>query len=641
MTVPVPRTPEEIARAVAQGNIPVLLMVLVHLTGDLSWLEPPYTPSRNRGLGDNDSGGLDPELQATVRSAAAAAIERWLQDGTAALPEPDPQLLVRMLAVAMGEEIAGEYGDMIAAELAAAQATEPAFRCPQRPPAGHAAGSAMSAIVVGAGIAGICAGVALRTAGIPFTVLEANAGLGGVWFENTYPGASVDTPSHLYSYSFAQRDWHRYFASQDEILGYLNDVADRFDVRSRIRFGTRVTSARYDESSRTWQVEATDAAGQAQVLSARILISSVGVFNPPKYPEVPGLGEYRGTLVHTARWPAGLDLSGQRVAVLGNGASAMQLVPAIADRVAALTVYQRSPQWVAPFEKFHQEVPPPTRVLLTEVPYYRGWYRLRLGWMFNDRSHPAVTIDPDWPHQDRSANAISEALRGSFTRYIEKQLNGRDDIFSQVVPDYPPYGKRILLDNGWYAALTRENVELVTAPVARFTADGIADASGRTRDFDLIALATGFDASTYLSTFDVTGREGTKLAEFWGSEPQAYLGVTVPRFPNFFALYGPNTQPHGGSVIFTIEAQVRYMTDLICELADNNLDSFECRADVWSDYNEALQAAHEKLIWRHGKMRTYFRNDKGRVVVLSPYRIVDVWAGLREARLDDYVVTAV
>ena len=247
----------------------------------------------------------------------------------------------------------------------------------------------MSAIVVGAGIAGICAGVALRTAGIPFTVLEANAGLGGVWFENTYPGASVDTPSHLYSYSFAQRDWHRYFASQDEILGYLNDVADRFDVRSRIRFGTRVTSARYDESSRTWQVEATDAAGQAQVLSARILISSVGVFNPPKYPEVPGLGEYRGTLVHTARWPAGLDLSGQRVAVLGNGASAMQLVPAIPDRVAALTVYQRSPQWVAPFEKFRQEVPPPTRVLLTEVPYYRGWYRLRLGrWLVGEHDPP-------------------------------------------------------------------------------------------------------------------------------------------------------------------------------------------------------------------------------------------------------------
>ena len=329
----------------------------------------------------------------------------------------------------MGEEIAGAVRRQTAAELAAAQATEPAFRGPQRPPAGHAAGGGHVRHRRRRGNRGHLRRAALRTAGIPFTVLEANAGLGGVWFENTYPGASVDTPSHLYSYSL-RRDWRRYFASQDEILGYLNDVADRVHGALPIRFGTRVTSARYDESTRTWQVEATDAAGQAQVLSARILISSVGAFNPPKYPEVPGLGEYRGTLVHTARWPAGLDLSGQRVAVLGNGASAMQLVPAIADQVAALTVYQRSPQWVAPFEKFHQEVPPPTRVLLTEIPYYRGRYRLRLGWIFHDRTDLAVTIDPDRPHQDRSANAISEALRGSFTRYIEKQLNGRDMTYS-------------------------------------------------------------------------------------------------------------------------------------------------------------------------------------------------------------------
>jgi 4-hydroxyacetophenone monooxygenase len=626
-------TANPVAAAVADGNIPVLLMVLVHLTGDMRWIEPPFTPTRNRGLEDNDSGGLSEALQAEVRAAATEAIATWLDGAPVALPQPSPDDLARMLAVAMGEPVPSEYGDMIAAELRNGQAQEPVFARPRR------AETSLSAIVIGGGITGVCAAVALRHAGIEFTLLEANEDVGGVWWENVYPGVSVDTPSHLYSYSFAERDWSRYFASQQEILQYLQDVADRFDLRRSMRFGARVSVAVYDEAARSWSVSVETAAGDTETLTAPILIGSVGVFNPPVYPQINGLDTFSGRVVHTARWPADLDLAGARVAVIGNGASAMQLVPAVAATVEQLVVYQRSPQWVSPFEKLHQEVPESIRLLTHHVPLYRLWYRLRLGWSFNDRSHPAITVDPQWPHLDRSVNAISEGLRGFLTRYMEHELGDRADLLPAVTPDYPPYGKRILLDNRWYRTLARANVELVTDSVSRVTASGIVDGRGTEREADVIVLATGFDASTYLSTIDIIGRDGTKLADYWGDDPQAYLGVAIPTFPNFFGLYGPNTQPHGGSVIFTIEAQVRYMCDLLCQMIDEDIDSIECREPVWAQYNDELVAAHEKLVWRHGKMRTYFRNAKGRVVVLNPYRMVDVWKSTSSARLADYVVT--
>lgn len=624
-------TDDELRAALDEANIPVLLMLLVHFTGDFRWIEAPYRPSRNRGLGDNDTGGLDPARQAQVRAAALTAIRGWLTGTPLALPMPSPADLARMLGAAMGEEVPPEYGGMIAAELVNGQAEDLPFSRPRAVPAG------LSAIIIGAGVTGLCATIALHEAGIPCTVIEANDDVGGVWQQNTYPGVGVDTPSHLYSYSFARHDWHHYFASQIEIMQYLRDVTDRYRVRPLIRFGTTATRAVYDERARTWTVDARGPGGDVQQLTARILISSVGVFNPPKYPDIAGLHDFAGRLVHSAQWPADLQLDGANVAVIGNGASAMQIVPAIASTVESLTIYQRSPQWVAPFEKFRREVPPGVRLLLREIPLYRTWYRLRLGWMFNDRSQPAITVDPSWPGHGRSINVISENLRDFFTRYMEDELGGRKDLLPSLVPDYPPYGKRILLDNGWYRTLTRDNVELVAAAVEKITPGGVVDATGAERAADTIVLATGFDAASYLSTFEVTGRNGLRLADFWGDDPRAFLSVAIPGFPNFFTLYGPNTQPHGGSVIFTVEAQVSYLSGLLQQMADQGYESLECRRDVWARYGEEVAAEHEKLLWRHAAMRTYFRNEAGHVVVLSPYRMVDVWRSTRNPRLGDYV----
>ncbi|MGV9674004.1 flavin-containing monooxygenase [Nocardia sp. NPDC003482] len=618
--------------AVREANVPTLLMVLVHLTGDRRWLADPYRPTRGRGLDENDSGGLPESVQDEIRSAAAAAISRWHAGQPVALPEPDERLLTDMLSVSIGEPVPPEYGPMIADDLhAALGATTRARDVPAAPPG-------FSAIVIGAGISGMLAAHRLREIGVDCTVLERGPRVGGTWWHNRYPGCGVDVPSHLYSFSTVDFDWPHYYASRDEIHAYLERVTTDWDIRDAIRFSTEVTAARWDEGARLWTVETVAADGTRAELRANIVISGVGAFGRPKLPDIPGLDRFAGQWCHTARWPEGLDLAGKRVGVIGNGASAMQVVPAIAETAQSLTVFQRSAHWVAPFEKFRAAVPESVRFLLREVPLYRSWYRQRLAWVLNDTLYESFQKDPDWPHPERSINAINDGHRRFFTRYLESQLAGRPDLIERVTPTYPPFGKRILLDNGWYRTLRRDDVELVTDSITEITADGIRVGSGRVVDLDVIVFATGFDVVNFLSSFELTGRSGRTLREVWGADDaRAYLGTTVPDFPNLFALYGPNTQAgHGGSLIFYLECQMRYITSLLAKMFAAGATVAECRPEVNDAYNDAVDAAHERMIWSHPGFSTYYRNSRGRVVVANPWRVVDWWRLTKEADLSDY-----
>jgi len=326
--------------------------------------------------------------------------------------------------------------------------------------------------------------------------------------------------------------------------------------------------------------------------------------------------------------------------VIGSGASAMQLVPAIADEVAALTVFQRSPGWAAPFEQLHVEIPEPLRLLSREVPLYRIWYRLRAGWTFNDRVHEALQKDPSWPHPERAVNAINDAHRRFFTGYVESELADRPDLVDAVLPDYPPYGKRILLDNGWYRTLTRDHVELVTEAVAEVRPHAVVTESGEEHDADVLVCATGFDVVRFLAPMDIRGRSGRTLRETWDDDDaRAYLGLAVPDFPNLFMVYGPNTQAgHGGSLIGTAEAQLHYVMDLLGRMLRGGIGAVECRPEVYEEYNRRIDAAHEAMVWTHPGMETYYRNARGRVVVNTPWRVVDFWHMTRAADLDDYAV---
>ena len=623
------------AQAIEVANIPTLLMVLVQLTGELHWLEEPYLPKRQPGLGDNDTGGLAAEHQQEVRESALEAILAWREGRPVALPEPDEDLIVRMLSVSMAEPVPAEYGQFTAAQLGQVKFLD------HEPVASP---DDFSVLIIGAGVSGLCAAINLQMLGINFQVVERNSTVGGVWWENRYPGAGVDTPNHLYSYSFAPYDWEKYFCLRDELHGYLEHVCDSFDVRNSIRFETDVERIEYQPDQQKWRAMLRLADGAVEEVEANVVISAAGIFNPPVFPNIEGLDEWEGEKWHTARWPNEVDLAGKNVAIIGNGASCMQIGPEIQDEVNSLTIFQRSVHWAAPFEQFRKEVPDPLRFLLREVPLYRNWYRVRLGWTFNDRIHSALQKDPDWEHPDRSLNAQNDAHRAYFTDYVVNELGDEAaDLLERVLPTYPPFGKRMLMDNGWYRMLRNPKVTLVDEHVARVDSGRLYADDGTEYEADVLVIATGFDVLNFITTYEAKGRSGVSLAEQWEHDnAQAYLGTVVPNFPNFFTLYGPNLQPgHGGSLIFVVEMQVRYIMDMIQKMLNQNIGLVEIRQEVHDGYNQEVDQAHEQMVWTHPGMTSYYRNDRGRIVVNSPWRNVDFYAMTREANLSDYLIEPV
>ena len=638
-------TPSWLEDAIARANIPTLACLLVQITGDRCWIEGKFVPSKPRGLDDNDTGGLAPEVQAEVRQAALEGIKGLLAGRSMAMPEPSDELLVEMMSVSLGEEIPLEYAPMIRHELnpLGVEASQLAACATSAEPFAElesvSAPEGFRALIIGAGISGLCAAVNLSAAGIPYTIVERNSRLGGVWHENNYPGAACDVPSHLYSFSFAPYDWSRYFAASEEIQRYLEHVADLFDIRRHIRFDTEVLSANYDEGSAEWEAVLRGGEDIEEKLRADVVISAVGAFNKPRYPDVPGIDSFAGPSVHTARWPnSGVELAGRRVVVVGNGASAMQVVPAIADQAGSITVIQRSTQWAAPFPKFLVEVPASIQRLMNEVPLYRLWYRLRLSWAFNDKQYAALQKDPDWDNGGLSINALNDVHRRGLTAYIKSELGDAQNLLPQVLPDYPPFGKRMLMDNGWFRTLAREHVHLVSGAVTEVLPDRVRTSDGSEHEADVIIWATGFDVVNFLAPMELRGIGGRSLHDDWdGDDARAYLGTVVPGFPNFFCLYGPNTQfGHGGSLISIVERQMHYVMSLLRSLFERDLHSVDVRPEVHEEYAREIDRRHERMIWTHPGMSTYYRNSKGRVVVCNPFRIIEFWELTDVANLADY-----
>jgi 4-hydroxyacetophenone monooxygenase len=622
--------------SIPSANVPTLLMVLLHLTGDTKWLGERYHCTRIRGIDDHDSGGLSEEVQSEIRALAREAILEWKAGKAPALPSPQIEQLVEMLRRSVGENVPETYGPMVGAWLG----LDPAWQIDQR--SQTPVPSNFHVIVIGAGVAGLCASIRLLGAGIPHTVIEKNDEVGGTWYENRYPGAGVDTPNHIYSYSFAQTDWTQYFALREEIQAYFVDVSHRFGVRKNIRFNTRVASASYNEEGMDWTVRVTNAGGHTDKLQANVVISAVGLLNVPKMPDIKGMETFSGPCFHSARWPEGLDIRGKRVAVIGNGASAMQIVPAIAAEVSQLTIFQRSKQWAAPFERFKKPVPEAVRFLLKEVPFYQPWYRQRLAWIFNDRIHASLQIDPEWPHPERAINRHNDKHRQHFVNYIVNELGGRQDLLSSVLPDYPPFGKRMLMDNGWFRIATRDNVKIINDGIERIEDGAVITADGSRHEVDILVVCTGFDAINLLSSFDLVGKGGRSVRETWDEQgAQAYLGVATLGFPNFFMLAGPNTAlGHGGSVVALLETQVQYVMTLVQEALRKYGWPFEIevRREVHDAYNERVQQAHARMIWTHKGMTNWYRNTHGRVVAPMPFRNDDYWHMTRRNGLADYVV---
>lgn len=363
--------------ALEVANIPTLMLVLSHLTGDDRWLGEPYRPRRAEPLSDNDTGGLPEELQREVRDAVCEAILAAEREDRG-IPAIEIERIAGMLSGALGEEVPEAYGELLAEELGLMSRDVALVK----PPEGF------RVVVIGAGMSGICMAVKLEAAGIDYVVLEKDPDLGGTWLENVYPGCGVDTPSHFYSFSFAPNaEWSRYFPKRDEVWDYFSKVADSYGIHQRIRFSTEVHGAEYDTARSVWRVRARDADGAEFELETPVLVSAVGQVNRPSIPQIEGLDTFEGPVMHTAQWRRDLDLRGKRVAVIGTGASAMQLVPAIVDEAERVLVFQRTRQWALPHPNYGREVPEGVRYLMSRVPLYARWYRLRTFWNFGDRLH--------------------------------------------------------------------------------------------------------------------------------------------------------------------------------------------------------------------------------------------------------------
>lgn len=639
-----------ITSALEVADLRVLVACLFHMTGDDRWLAGPYRPARDVRLIADPGAGFSEAIRAEILEAA----QQWFLNaqadpdgGEPAILDPGSERFAAMLSVFLDEDVPSEYVPMIREDFG----FEPADT--QWATGAAPESTPLDVLIIGAGVSGLCLASKATQLGLDVSVVEKNADVGGTWFENRYPGCGVDTPNHFYSYSFAANPhWQNFFSPRDELQAYLQAFTDKFGLRQHINFDTTLTSASWDDAAQVWSVT-LETGGQSREVAVRILVSATGHFNQPVAASFEGEEQFEGEVFHTARWPATADLKGKRVAVIGTGASAMQLVPTVASQVESMTIFQRTPQWARPVPEYNQAVDADSHWLFDNVPMYDRWYRFSQFWRYGDGLLRFLRKDPTWPHPDRSLNKTNDRHRQEMTDYITTQLESRPELVQKCLPEYPPFGKRILIDNGWFETLCRPNVTLVTDPIKSFSPSGIrtsanevsdaadaesADVVETVHDCDVVVLATGFNVTDLAGRLNITGRDGLRLSDDWAEEnPRANLGMTVPGFPNLFIMYGPNTNMgHGGSGMWLAETQTRYITDRLVEMVEQDIQTLECLPDRRDRYTEKVDLLHEELVWSHPGTKTYYRNQKGQVRSPMPFRLIDYWTMTRNGSLDDF-----
>lgn len=616
-------------RMLSGTEVPILLAVVVHLTGDEDLLER-YKPYIGRAREFSHS--VPPLLISELHDRLIAA----LKPAAKHTARPSPDLFRRVMSVCVGEDVPDRYLPMLLQDLGFAEPDDETSAVPSH--VMPAASRPLRIVVVGAGASGICAGIKLQEAGFDFEIIERNSDVGGVWHENTYPGCGVDTANHLYCYSFElNHRWSRYYVKQGELKSYLSDCADKHRLRTKIRFNTEVVSLQFDAASQVWNGVTIDKQGRRHAFTADGVISSVGQLNQPSIPTIAGLNDFHGRTVHTAQWDHSIDVRGRRVAIVGTGASGIQVGPAIAPSVARLTVFQRSAPWILPRHNFHREVSEETQQALACIPFYAVWYRLYLFWAFGDGLHGALQKDPSWSGS-LSISKANDEIRQAWTRYLAQEVGSDPELLAKVTPNYPPYGKRSLKDTYWYRTLKEPHVELVTDRIERITNSSIRTADGHEYPADIIIFATGFHASRMLHPMDVLGRGGRTIRDIWGDDdPRAYLGMTVPEFPNLFLIYGPNTNlGHGGNILFHTECQVRYIVECLKLLVSRGCKTMECKKGVHDHYNVRVDEAHARMVWTHPAINNWYKNRKGRVTTNSPWKLIDYWEMTRKPDPSDF-----
>jgi cation diffusion facilitator CzcD-associated flavoprotein CzcO len=457
-----------------------------------------------------------------------------------------------------------------------------------------------SIAIIGTGFGGLGAAIELKRSGFQdIVIFERGDDVGGTWRENTYPGAACDVPSPFYSYSFEPNpNWPHRFSRQPAILDYIRAVADKYDLQRHIRFGTAVTGARFDEASRRWHVEVS----RGEPVDVDVVISAVGQLSRPAVPTIPGRDTFAGVTFHSAEWAHDVDLTGKRVAVIGTGASAIQFIPAIQPSVAHLDVYQRTPPYLLPrpdrpFGPRHHAAfsKVPATLLVERATWYGAVEGLTVAWVYS--------------------KALATALRAWSRRHMQRQTAGRPGLFEKVWPDYPVGCKRVLFSSDYLPAMEKPNVDLITDGIREMTPVGVVTDDGVERPADVIIWGTGFKASEFLAPMGITGVGGRDLHEYWSEGARAYYGISVPDFPNLAIMYGPNTNTGGGSIIYFLETQARYIREMV-EHLEKTGKPLAVRHDVAEAHDEQIQRELAGSVW--SQCSSWYRNSDGRITTNWP-----------------------
>jgi cation diffusion facilitator CzcD-associated flavoprotein CzcO len=450
--------------------------------------------------------------------------------------------------------------------------------------------------IIGAGFSGLCLGIQLKRAGFhSFTIFEKAGRPGGTWRDNTYPGAACDSPSFAYCYSFEQKtDWTRKWSGQDEILGYLDHCVEKYELGPHLRLGVEIASARFDEERSVWTLRTRS----GEAVEAEVLVSGVGQLNRPSLPDIEGLDRFRGPCFHSARWDHEAVLDGKRVAVIGNAASAIQFVPEVAARAERLYVFQRSANWMLP-----RQDRPFTETEKRRFGRHPLLARLYRWWIW-------ASFEARWPVFLRN-EWLSRRIERVALEHIRQEIPD-PELQKALVPDYPIGGKRILISDDYYQTLRQSHVELVTRGIDHLSEDAVVTSDGETIPVDAVILATGFKTTELLVPMEIEGRAGRTLQKEWEGGPRTYLGITTSGFPNFFMMYGPNTNLGHNSIIFMIECQTRYIVSCIEQILERDLATMDLRRHVMEAYDEKLQRELERTAWA-ATPKSWYKNEAGRI----------------------------
>jgi 4-hydroxyacetophenone monooxygenase len=622
----------DVASFVKAGELIPLLCAVAELTGDRALLDDEFRPSLDPEMVAVPAfGGLTTAAADRAFDRVAGALKRWHASGaTDARSELPAEEIIDFLTNG-----ADDHAELMKHELGEPESVTwtKAEAAPDRE---------FIVAIVGAGQSGLAMARALRRVGIDFTVLEAADKAGGTWRWNAYPGCRLDTSTLAYSYSFFQRpDWPHYFATRETIERYYDDFAEREQLLESIRFNSEVVRASWREEQSQWELVVKDArSGETSTVLAHALVSAVGVLNQPKIPDFDGLETYCGQTIHSAEWHPGVEYRGRRVSIIGTGASAYQIAPAIVDEVESLTIFQRSAPWMLPAPLYEAEVSAGRKWLMANLPNYHRWLRLWEFWHSTIGKYALTKADPDWLSTE-SVSELNQRFRDALVANVSGQYVEHAELLDAVIPTYPVGVKRMLRDNGaWARTLQQPRTRLVTEAIAAFDAGGIRTVDGEHHCADLTVFATGFHGTNYLGTIDVRGRGGRTLREYWGDESRAHKGIAIPGFPNLFCVGGPNTALVAiGSQTFMNECGVHYVTECLRHLLVTGASAIEPTEDAYRGYVDWVEAGNRGMAWAAVPEMSWYRNARGTNTVVWPYPLLTYYELTRAVAEDEMFIT--